>query len=69
MDGSVDEKGCLHSCDGSAELEDLMGKSGWKHCPGCKIPTEKIEGCNHMRVCVQRPCLKYDRNGMLINYT
>lgn len=51
LDGNVDDKGCVHSCDGSAELENLMGVRGWKHCPGCKIPTEKIEGCNHMRVC------------------
>ncbi|KAH8114635.1 hypothetical protein DFH11DRAFT_1508722, partial [Phellopilus nigrolimitatus] len=37
-----------HSCDGSAELQHLMTSRGWKHCPGCRTPTEKIDGCNHM---------------------
>ncbi|KAJ7708982.1 hypothetical protein B0H17DRAFT_1000084 [Mycena rosella] len=37
-----------HSCDGSAELEHLMKRRGWKHCPGCKTPFQKSSGCNHM---------------------
>ncbi|THH11647.1 hypothetical protein EW145_g510 [Phellinidium pouzarii] len=40
-----------HSCDGSAELQHLMDRRGWKHCPGCRTPTEKIDGCNHMTCC------------------
>ncbi|KAI5122455.1 hypothetical protein M0805_008766 [Coniferiporia weirii] len=40
-----------HSCDGSTELKHLMDKRGWKNCPGCKTPTEKIDGCNHMTCC------------------
>ncbi|KZW03706.1 hypothetical protein EXIGLDRAFT_709364 [Exidia glandulosa HHB12029] len=37
-----------HSCDGTKELDGLMQKTGWKYCPGCHTPTEKIAGCNHM---------------------
>ncbi|OBZ76589.1 hypothetical protein A0H81_03829 [Grifola frondosa] len=44
----IDIGGPQHSCDGSSELKHLMGQRGWKHCPGCKTPAEKIEGCNHM---------------------
>ncbi|TDL23182.1 hypothetical protein BD410DRAFT_721585 [Rickenella mellea] len=40
--------GPKHSCDGSSELAHLMRRRGWKHCPGCQTPTEKITGCNHM---------------------
>ncbi|KAI0796933.1 hypothetical protein C8Q75DRAFT_802600 [Abortiporus biennis] len=42
--------GPLHSCDGTTELAHLMSQRGWKRCPGCKTPTEKIDGCNHMAV-------------------
>ncbi|EJD48576.1 hypothetical protein AURDEDRAFT_60852 [Auricularia subglabra TFB-10046 SS5] len=37
-----------HSCDGTKELDRLMKQAGWKYCPGCNTPCEKIEGCNHM---------------------
>ncbi|KAF7799351.1 hypothetical protein EIP86_010583 [Pleurotus ostreatoroseus] len=42
-----------HSCGAKAAtkaLERLMEKQGWKHCPGCRTPTSKSEGCNHMTV-------------------
>ncbi|KAF8490479.1 hypothetical protein JB92DRAFT_3243549 [Gautieria morchelliformis] len=42
------ESGTQHSCDGSLELDDLMKSQGWRYCPGCKTPTEKRDGCNHM---------------------
>ena len=42
--------GPVHSCDGSEEFNHLMSRKGWKHCPGCHTPTEKIQGCNHMTV-------------------
>jgi len=44
----VDNRGSPHSCDGSAELNHLMRQEGWKNCPGCQTPIEKINGCNHM---------------------
>ncbi|KAI0677088.1 hypothetical protein C8Q78DRAFT_1073823 [Trametes maxima] len=44
VDNTVPE----HSCDGTNELDHLMKEQGWKHCPGCKTPAEKIMGCNHM---------------------
>jgi hypothetical protein len=28
--------GPKHSCDGSSELEHLMKRRGWKHCPGSR---------------------------------
>ncbi|KAI1789534.1 hypothetical protein LXA43DRAFT_1020714 [Ganoderma leucocontextum] len=47
--------GPKHSCDGSSELNDLMHRRGWKHCPGCQTPAEKIDGCNHM-TCASPGC-------------
>ncbi|KAI0326656.1 hypothetical protein GY45DRAFT_1328612 [Cubamyces sp. BRFM 1775] len=44
VDPSVGE----HSCDGTKELDHIMREHGWKHCPGCQTPAEKISGCNHM---------------------
>jgi len=49
---SIDQ---THSCDGTAELQRLMGDKGWKYCPGCQTPAEKIEGCNHVR-CTSPGC-------------
>ncbi|KAG8982681.1 hypothetical protein FRB90_006627 [Tulasnella sp. 427] len=43
-----------HSCDGTKELDKLMQSEGWKKCPllripkGCKTPTARTYGCNHM---------------------
>ncbi|KAH9912630.1 uncharacterized protein BXZ73DRAFT_56145, partial [Epithele typhae] len=57
--------GPKHSCDGSSELQHLMGQHGWKNCPGarpanafysgCQTPAEKTEGCNHM-TCISPSC-------------
>ncbi|KAJ6567087.1 hypothetical protein B0H19DRAFT_718467 [Mycena capillaripes] len=47
--------GSEHSCDGSSELEHLMKRQGWKHCPGCKTPFQKSSGCNHM-TCMSPGC-------------
>ncbi|KAF9016567.1 hypothetical protein BDZ89DRAFT_1022679 [Hymenopellis radicata] len=44
-----------HSCDGSSELDHLMGQQGWKYCPGCKTPVMKTSGCNHM-TCMSPGC-------------
>jgi hypothetical protein len=49
---TVDTSGPKHSCDGVNELKHLMDQKGWKYCPGCKTPTEKSSGCNHMTVSV-----------------
>ncbi|OSC98946.1 hypothetical protein PYCCODRAFT_1374060 [Trametes coccinea BRFM310] len=45
---AVEFAGPEHSCDGSKELEHVMKQRGWKQCPGCNTPTERISGCNHM---------------------
>ncbi|EIW61426.1 uncharacterized protein TRAVEDRAFT_56732 [Trametes versicolor FP-101664 SS1] len=37
-----------HTCDGSNELDHLMKEKGWKYCPLCQTPAEKISGCNHI---------------------
>ncbi|KAL0569785.1 hypothetical protein V5O48_012177 [Marasmius crinis-equi] len=35
--------------DGGDRLFDKWAKEhGIKHCPGCKIPIERLEGCNHV---------------------
>ncbi|PCH41518.1 hypothetical protein WOLCODRAFT_70241, partial [Wolfiporia cocos MD-104 SS10] len=47
--------GPKHSCDGSSELKHLMNERGWKYCPGCQTPAEKISGCNHM-TCMSPGC-------------
>lgn len=62
----VDDITQTHSCDGTEELQRLMGANGWKYCPGvnasfllkvgltiaagCRTPAEKTGGCNHMAV-------------------
>ncbi|KAJ6620552.1 hypothetical protein B0H10DRAFT_2215829 [Mycena sp. CBHHK59/15] len=52
---TIDVAGPQHSCDGSSELEHLMKRRGWKHCPGCKTPFQKSSGCNHM-TCMSPGC-------------
>ncbi|KAJ7252460.1 hypothetical protein C8J57DRAFT_1474125 [Mycena rebaudengoi] len=52
---TIDVGGPKHSCDGSSELEDLMRRRGWKHCPGCKTAIQKESGCNHM-TCLSPGC-------------
>ncbi|OAX36116.1 hypothetical protein K503DRAFT_327730 [Rhizopogon vinicolor AM-OR11-026] len=39
-----------HSCDGIAELDNLMTQQGWKYCPNCRTPVERDGGCRHMTV-------------------
>nr|VWO93935.1 Uncharacterized protein [Ganoderma boninense] len=51
--------GVKHSCDGTFELNHLMRQRGWKHCPGCQTPAEKIDGCNHM-TCMSPGCNTFD---------
>ncbi|EKM59101.1 uncharacterized protein PHACADRAFT_205278 [Phanerochaete carnosa HHB-10118-sp] len=51
----IDSIGQTHTCDGTAEFQRLMGTQGWKYCPGCQTPAEKIEGCNHLR-CTSPGC-------------
>ncbi|KAI0751602.1 hypothetical protein C8Q80DRAFT_1268812 [Daedaleopsis nitida] len=52
---AIEIGGPQHSCDGSSELSHLMQQHGWKHCPGCQTPAEKIDGCNHM-TCMAPAC-------------
>jgi hypothetical protein len=47
---AVAPDGPAHSCDGSAKLDRLMNRQGWKYCPGCNTPILKAMGCNHMTV-------------------
>ncbi|KAJ7142199.1 hypothetical protein C8R46DRAFT_574429 [Mycena filopes] len=51
----VPVNGSKHSCDGSSELEHLMKRRGWKHCPGCKTNYQRSSGCNHM-TCMSPGC-------------
>ncbi|EIW81361.1 hypothetical protein CONPUDRAFT_137352 [Coniophora puteana RWD-64-598 SS2] len=52
---SIQIGGPSHSCDGSSELDHLMKQRGWKYCPSCKTPCEKVSGCNHM-ICISPGC-------------
>ncbi|KAF8119801.1 hypothetical protein EV363DRAFT_1195203 [Boletus edulis] len=39
------------SCDGTDELDYLVRQMEWKYCPSkheCRIPVQKIGGCNHV---------------------
>ncbi|KAH9985051.1 hypothetical protein BJV74DRAFT_775971 [Russula compacta] len=47
--------GPKHSCDGSSELDHLMQQQGWKYCPSCKTPIQKVSGCDNM-LCVTPAC-------------
>ncbi|KAI0259086.1 hypothetical protein BC834DRAFT_974597 [Gloeopeniophorella convolvens] len=47
--------GPQHSCDGTSELDHLMKQNGWKYCPTCNTPIQKIDGCNHMS-CMAAAC-------------
>ncbi|KAH9039433.1 hypothetical protein EDB83DRAFT_1716137 [Lactarius deliciosus] len=49
------EGGPEHSCDGSSEMKHLVEQQGWKYCPTCKVPCEKISGCNFMS-CISPGC-------------
>ncbi|KAF7309961.1 RING-type domain-containing protein [Mycena indigotica] len=40
--------GPQHSCDGTKELQRLVARRGWKHCPTCKTLIQKSEGCDHI---------------------
>ncbi|KAI0297436.1 hypothetical protein BC826DRAFT_933608, partial [Russula brevipes] len=44
-----------HSCDGSSELKHLAQQQGWKYCPTCSTPCEKISGCNFLS-CISPGC-------------
>ncbi|KAI0280134.1 hypothetical protein BGY98DRAFT_372360 [Russula aff. rugulosa BPL654] len=44
-----------HSCDGSSELKRLVEQQGWKYCPVCNTPCEKISGCNNVS-CIAPGC-------------
>jgi len=44
-----------HSCDGSSELKHLVQEQGWKFCPTCNTPCEKISGCNFLS-CISPGC-------------
>jgi len=52
---SIQLNGPPHSCDGSSELDHLMKQRGWKYCPNCKTPCEKVSGCHHM-TCISAGC-------------
>ncbi|KAL6309200.1 hypothetical protein BKA93DRAFT_425427 [Sparassis latifolia] len=52
---AIDLNGPRHSCDGSSEFISLMQKEGWKRCPGCNTPIEKVNGCNHI-TCMTPGC-------------
>ncbi|KAH8986524.1 hypothetical protein EDB86DRAFT_2954517 [Lactarius hatsudake] len=48
---TIDFDGPKHSCDGTSELDHLMKQQGWKYCPSCKTPIQKVSGCNHIHFC------------------
>ncbi|KAL4063265.1 hypothetical protein V8B97DRAFT_1992842 [Scleroderma yunnanense] len=47
--------GPKHSCDGSIELDRLVRRKGWRYCPSCKTPIQKVSGCNHL-MCIAPGC-------------
>ncbi|KAI6119957.1 hypothetical protein EDD16DRAFT_728507 [Pisolithus croceorrhizus] len=60
--------GPKHSCDGSAELDSLVKRKGWRYCPSCKTPIQKVSGCNHL-MCIVPGCnthLCYVCGGLIV---
>ncbi|KAH9988131.1 hypothetical protein BJV77DRAFT_1061466 [Russula vinacea] len=59
LDGACQQEitpnGPEHSCDGSSELKHLVQEQGWKFCPTCNTPCEKISGCNFIS-CISPGC-------------
>ncbi|KAI0260310.1 hypothetical protein BC834DRAFT_554275 [Gloeopeniophorella convolvens] len=51
----ITRDGPEHSCDGTTELNHLVQQEGWKFCPTCHTPCEKISGCNFMS-CISPGC-------------
>ncbi|EJD54597.1 hypothetical protein AURDEDRAFT_141402 [Auricularia subglabra TFB-10046 SS5] len=48
-----------HECeDGADLLFDVVREMGWRYCPGCNTPTERVTGCNHMMcaLCMSNWC-------------
>ncbi len=53
--------GPQHSCDGSSELDHLMGQQGWKYCPGKNIPCHSQLHCSTPRsLGCKTPVMKTD---------
>jgi len=52
---SISDDGPAHSCNGGLELEHLITQRGWKRCPSCTIPIERVMGCNHI-TCISPAC-------------
>ncbi|KAI0302832.1 hypothetical protein B0F90DRAFT_1712460, partial [Multifurca ochricompacta] len=55
----INPDGPEHSCDGSSEMKHLVEQQGWKYCPTCKTPCEKISGCNFMSVSRERRTVRF----------
>lgn len=44
-----------HRCSSDRSFRWLMWKRKFRYCPGCRAPTEKVDGCDHM-TCAARGC-------------
>ena len=65
-------RGGIHSCDGQAEMDHLLGQKDWKKCPGMSPflfspPIALAHTCIACQVPVEKSAWRFPHNDSLLN--